>query len=242
MMMQLPVIVGLLDRRILLNYRFDPELLSKFLPSPFRPRLHKGYGVGGICMIRFRRLRPRHVPEMLGINSENAAHRIAVEWMQEGTNGEGVFIPRRDTASAFNSWAGGRIFPGIFQRTLFQVNENAGHYHVEITHAGAKPHVIFDGLECDDFSASSIFGSLDEASEFFAKGAVGYSAAKDNSHYQGMELRLLEWQIRPLKITRAYVRLYEDANDFPKGSVQIDSAMVMKKLRHEWHKIPMIKA
>jgi hypothetical protein len=242
MMMQLPVIVGLLDRRILLNYRFDPVYLSGFLPGPFRPRLHKGYGVGGICMIRFRHLRPRYIPEMLGITSENAAHRIAVEWMQDGTNREGVFIPRRDTTSAFNSWAGGRIFPGIFQRTLFQVDESAGRYHVEIAHAGAKPHVIFDGLECDDFSVSSVFGSLDEASEFFAKGAIGYSVAKDNSHYQGMELRLLEWQIRPLKITHAYVQLYEDANHFPKGSVQIDSAMVMKRLRHEWHKIPTITA
>ena len=240
--MQLPVIVGLLDRRILLNYRFDPEYLSKFVPQPFRPRLHKGYGVGGICMIRFHHLRPRHIPQMLGINSENAAHRIAVEWMQNGTNHEGVFIPRRDTASGFNYWAGGRIFPGIFQQSIFQVNENAGHYHVEIAQAGVSPHVIFDGEECDDFSESSIFQSVDEASEFFAKGAVGYSLANDKSHYQGMELRLLEWHIQPLKINQAYARLYEEAHDFPNGSVEIDSAMVMKKLRHEWHNIPTIEA
>jgi hypothetical protein len=240
--MQLPVIVGLLDRRILLNYHFDPEYLSKLLPRPFRPRLHKSYAVGGVCMIRFRQLRPRHIPAALGITSENAAHRIAVEWVQDGTKREGVFIPRRDTASAFNYWAGGRIFPGVFQRTRFQVNEDAGHYHVEIAGPGAEPHVIFDGEECDDFPTSSIFGSLDEASEFFAKGAVGYSLAKDNTHHQGMELRLLEWHIRPLKINHAQVRCFEDAGNFPKGSVEIDSAMVMKKLKHEWHNIPTIKA
>ena len=193
-------------------------------------------------MIRFHHLRPRHIPEILGINSENAAHRIAVEWMQGGTTHEGVFIPKRDTASVFNYWAGGRIFPGIFQQSVFRVNEGAGHYRVEISRAGVNPHVIFDGEECDDFSESSIFQSVDEASEFFAKGAVGYSLANDKSHYQGMELRLLEWHIQPLKINQAYVRLYEEAHDFPKGSVEIDSALVMKKLRHEWHNIPTIEA
>lgn len=193
-------------------------------------------------MIRFRHLRPRHIPEALGIDSENAAHRIAVEWMHDGANREGVFIPRRDTASTFNHWAGGRIFPGLFQKTVFQVNEDAGHYHIEIARAGEEPHVVFDGEECNDFSTSSIFGSLDEASEFFAKGTVGYSLAKDNSHLQGMELRLLEWHISPLKINRAHVQLYEDLSNFPKGSVQIDSAMIMRNLKHEWHNIPTMKA
>jgi len=241
-MIQIPVIEGTLDRRILLNYHFDPEYLRKFLPKPFEPRVHNDHGVGGICMIRFHRLRPRHFPNVLGIDSENAAHRIAVQWSQEGTRHEGVFIPRRDTASAFNYWAGGRIFPGIFQKTTFKVEETAGYYHIEIADPGEKPHVIFDGEDTAEFSRSSVFSCLKEASDFFAKGAIGYSASRDRIHFQGMELRLLEWHISSLKINTAYVRLYEDGHTFPKGSVQIDSAMVMRRLKHEWHNIPTIPA
>lgn len=241
-MIQLPVITGQLDRRILLNYRFDAESLRKFLPAPFEPRIHKDRGIGGICMIRFHDLRPRHVPGALGIDSENAAHRIAVTWPQRESRQEGVFIPQRDTASAFNHWAGGKIFPGIFQRSTFKVVETPGHYHVEIAYPGKDPHVAFDGEETADFSKSSIFASLEEASDFFAKGAVGYSPSRDRSHFQGMELRLLEWHISPLKINKAFVRLYEDGNTFPKGSVELDSAMVMRRLKHEWHNIPTIPA
>ncbi|MBA4293227.1 hypothetical protein C0431_09675 [bacterium] len=238
--MHLPVIVGQLDRRILLNYHFSPDLMSGFLPAPFEPRLHNGRGVGGICMIRFKQLRPRRFPGTLGINSENAAHRIAVQWRERGEHREGVFIPRRDTASAFNRWAGGRIFPGVFQIAQFAIDESQDHYHIEIADVGQPAHVIFDGNDTNDFSPHSIFTSLDEASDFFAKGAVGYSASRDGSHFQGMELRLLDWHISPLKINKAYVRLFEDGVTFPQGSVILDSAMVMRRLRHEWHNIRTI--
>jgi hypothetical protein len=241
-MIQLPIITGQLDRRILLNYRFSPEHLRRFVPAPFEPRLHKEHGIGGICMIRFQGLRPRGVPSAFGVDSENAAHRIAVTWQASGARKEGVFIPQRDTASSFNRWAGGRIFPGIFERSEFRVVETPGRYHVEISGAGSDPHVVFDGEDTESFSPSSIFSSLDEASAFFASGAVGYSPARDSSHFQGMELRLLEWHISPLKINTAFVRLYEDGKAFPKGSVQLDSAMVMRRLKHEWHRIPVIPA
>ena len=79
--MRIPVIKGVIDRRILANYRVDPEVLAKALPAPFRPQLHDGFGVAGICLIRLRDLRPSFVPLNFGIGSENAAHRIAVEPM-----------------------------------------------------------------------------------------------------------------------------------------------------------------
>ena len=51
---------------------------------------------------------------MVGMTSENSAHRIAVEWDdEEGVVKEGVFVPRRDTDSRLVALAGGRIFPGM---------------------------------------------------------------------------------------------------------------------------------
>jgi len=35
--MRLPVIHGLIRRRLLVNFRVDAEVMSRFLPSPFRP-------------------------------------------------------------------------------------------------------------------------------------------------------------------------------------------------------------
>ncbi|RZA05556.1 MAG: hypothetical protein EOP11_12540 [Proteobacteria bacterium] len=242
-MLQLPVIEGTLDRRILLNYTLDPDYLKTFLPSPFKPRLYKGMGVGGVCMIRFAALRPKHAPAFLGINSENAAHRIAVEWEANGSKHEGVYIPKRSTASAFNYLAGGRFFPGVFQKSEFQVSEEGANYQLIIQPEGAKSSVVsFSGEVSPRHHADSVFPTLEEASEFFAKGAVGYSRSRNAKHFEGMELRLLEWRIEPMKVNGAAVELFENGEFFPKGTTKLDSAMLMRNLRHEWHRIPELPA
>ncbi len=57
-MMRLPVIRGVIDRRILVNYRVDPDVMARIVPSPFRPQIVGGYAIAGICLIRLRRIRP----------------------------------------------------------------------------------------------------------------------------------------------------------------------------------------
>lgn len=121
--MFVPVIHGVIDRRILVNYRVDPAVLAALLPAPFRPKLVRGHGIAGICLIRLIHLRPRGLPASVGVASENAAHRIAVEWDEQGQTREGVFIPRRDTASRLNTWLGGRVVPGFHEHARFHVVE-----------------------------------------------------------------------------------------------------------------------
>ena len=108
--MKLPIIQGTIRRRILANFRVDPHAMQKQLPSRFRPKLHDGFAVAGICMIRLDHIRPKLMPEIVGISSENAAHRVAVLWDEDGSTREGVFISRRDTNSQLNLLLGGRIF------------------------------------------------------------------------------------------------------------------------------------
>src|SRR5688500_15375164 len=106
-MMRLPTIQGVIDRRILVNYRVDAGVASRLLPNPFRPKLASGYAMAGICLIRLKQIRPAFVPFAAGIGSENAAHRFAVVWERHGEQQEGVFIPRRDSSSRLNTILGG---------------------------------------------------------------------------------------------------------------------------------------
>src|SRR5205823_1046355 len=103
--MRLPIIQGLIERRILVNYRVDSEVLRRILPAPFRPQLIAGFGMAGICLIRLKQIRPEYLPAWLGIRSENAAHRVAVEWDDHGDLRQGVYIFRRDTNSRLNALA-----------------------------------------------------------------------------------------------------------------------------------------
>jgi Uncharacterized conserved protein (COG2071) len=236
--MLLDTIHGTIERRILLNYRIELEVLQKILPSGFRPKLFKGKGIGGVCMIRFGGLRPRKIPKWLGFGSENAAHRIAVEWDQEDGRKEGVFIPRRDTGSRMNKTLGGRVFPGIFEKSVFTVAESPDSISVKIQRADGTEEVSFAGHVADRLPISSCFESTEEAASFFSLGATGYSATLEAHHYHGMELRSLNWKVEPMQVTSAYSSFYSDPNYFPQGSVELDCALVMRNIEHEWHSRP----
>src|SRR5436853_2815889 len=131
--MYFPVIQGIIARRLLVNYRVDPDLIARLLPAPFRPKLVQGAAIAGICLIRLQGIRPRGTPARLGITSENAAHRIAVVWHDHGQLREGVYIPRRDTNSRLNTLVGGRLFPGRHHHALFTTTETDTTMSVALT-------------------------------------------------------------------------------------------------------------
>jgi hypothetical protein len=233
---------GTIARRILLNYRIDPEILEGVLPRPFRPNLYCGKAIGGVCMIRFQALRPRLVPSWLGITSENAAHRIAVAWEQDGETKEGVFIPRRDTSSWFNKTLGGRVFPGIFDRSQFHVDESGARVRVQIVREDGIEEVLFSGHLADSMPGTSLFPTIEEAAGFFSLGATGYSATREAGRFHGMELRCLDWTIQPLVVDEARSRFFGDPERFPAGSVELDCALLMRGIAHEWHSRPDLHA
>jgi hypothetical protein len=233
--MKIPVIRGTIDRRILMNYRVDPTVLASLLPHPFRPKVIHGYGLVGICLIRLKRLRPAFMPTWLGISSENAAYRSAVEWDAEGGLREGVYVRRRDTNSWLNSLAGGRIFPGFHHHAKFLVHESADRFEVTLRSDDGVSNMSVRGHRANRLPDSSIFQSVEEASAFFEAGSLGYSATLNPSRFQGLELRCFNWQVEPLEVEEVRSTLFEDQTVFPKGSIEFDCALLMRGIEHEWH-------
>lgn len=229
--MRLPTIHGYIDRRILVNFTADPDVVRKIIPEPFRPKVYKGKAIVGICLIRLKNIKPKGLPDFIGISSENGAHRIAVEWDEEGETKEGVYIPRRDTSLRLNTLVGGRIFPGKHYLAKFNVKEGNGNYHIDFT-SSDNTRISIDAKETNHFDPNSIFENLDNVSAFFEKGAVGYSPNKDK--YEGLKLQAYTWQVRPLKVQHVHSSFYENEADFPKGSIQFDNALLMTKVEHEW--------
>lgn len=229
---------GTIDRRILLNYRVDPVALARVLPAPFRPKLVEGVGIAGVCMIRFRGLRPRGVPEFVGRDSENAAHRIAVEWVADGVRQEGVFIPQRNTSSMLNRVLGGRLFPGIFKKARFTSHDGPDAVELRIVNPDGTVEAVFEGAIADRHAPESVFPTLEDAAGFFSLGATGYSTTRQTGHFHGMELRSLDWSVRPLRVDDHYSRFFADSARFPAGAVELDCALLMRSVPHEWHSRP----
>jgi hypothetical protein len=233
--MKLPLIRGVIDRRILANYRVDAAVLARVLPPQFRPKLIGGFGVAGICLIRLKQIRPRGFPPFMGISSENAAHRIAIEWDENGAVREGVFIPRRDTSSRMNVLAGGRLFAGLHHHALFNVHESADRFSVSLDSDDHRTHVRIDATLADALPAGSVFGDIDCASRFFQAGSLGYSPSAEPGRLDALELHSLDWKVQPLAVQRIESSFFDDRARFPDGSIQFDCALLMRGMQHEWH-------
>ena len=232
--MRIPTIRGLIDRRVLVNFRVDLEVLSRVCPSPFRPQIVNGYGVAGICLIRLKHIRPKFLPSPFGISSENAAHRIAVEWDANGSTQSGVFIPRRDTSSLINAFAGGRIFPGVHHRARFDVRESDDNYHITMESLDGSVHVSVEGHAVTELPGDSVFSSVKDVSNFFEAGSLGYSPATATSQFDGLELRSFNWHVQPLAVSHVQSSFFDNLDYFPAGSVSFDNALLMRGINHEW--------
>src|SRR4029077_3349186 len=131
-----------------------PDAVRKIIPEPFRPKVYKGKAIVGICLIRLKNIKPKGLPDFIGISSENGAHRIAVEWDEEGLIKEGVYIPRRDTSLRLNTLVGGRLFPGKHYLAKFNVKEADGSYHIDFT-SSDNTSISIDAKETGQFNRNS---------------------------------------------------------------------------------------
>ncbi len=234
--MRIPVLKGTIKRRLLVNFRVDAEVMRRQLPEPFRPKLHQGFAIAGICLIRLEEIRPKGFPGFVGITSENAAHRIAVEWTDaNGALREGVYIPRRDTSSRLNHWAGGTLFPGEHHLARFSVSDDGQSIDLAMQAKDGAASLRVSGHASDALPGTSCFESLLAASAFFEGGSVGYSVTQDETRLDGIALHTLEWKVNPLTVSLVESSYFEDTQRFPSGSVIFDHALIMRDLLHEWH-------
>jgi hypothetical protein len=231
--MKIPTVQGLIERRILINYQIEPDVLQNYLPKPFRPKIIKGKGIAGICLIRLKEIRPTGFPKFIGISSENGAHRIAIEWDENGITKEGVFVPRRDTSSKLNSLAGGRIFPGLHYLADFTIKEENSYYEVGFV-SEDNTSLSIKAKETVLWNSESVFETIQDASNFFEKGSLGYSPMPNKNSFDGLELQTYDWKVSPLEVEEVHSSFFEDESIFPQDSIKFDNALLMKNINHKW--------
>lgn len=235
--MKVPSITGTIVRRLLVNFRVDPAALQPLLPAPFSPLLLDGWAIAGICLIRLEGIKPEVLCLPIGLGSENAAHRVAVQWEAAGTSRQGVFIPRRDTNSKLNAWAGGRLFPGTHHLADFQVSDT-DELSIRYQSRDKSAQVEVRGRQSSAWPKESVFKCLLSASDFFRKGSCGYSPTERDDLLDGIELDCPNWEANAFEAEEVYSSFFEDRSVFPKGSVHYDCSLIMRNLQHRWKSLP----
>lgn len=240
--MRSPNLRGEMERRLLVNYRLDPDIARRHLPAPFRPQIHRGYAVAGICLIRLGSMRPSGLPRTVGLRSENAAHRFAVAWDDPAVGPQtGVYIPRRDSNSLVNVILGGRVFPGEHHRATFDVVETDEHLHVAYAAKDGSACVAVDADINSAFDGSALFDSVEDASIFFEQGSLGYSATRSEGIFDGLRLHTAAWKVEPVRVTAAASSFFDDRDLFPEGSAVLDNALLMRRVPVDWQATPHLR-
>jgi Uncharacterized conserved protein (COG2071) len=224
---------GTIQRRLLVNYRIDPDVAATQLPHPFRPQIVAGWAVAGVCFIRLAATRPHGLPHRIGLTTENVAHRFAVEYDDQDGNHRGVYIPRRDTNSLLTSLAGDRIFPGQHHLARFHVHEErAG---IQINVLSRDRHVQLDvQAHPDSRIHSQLFASVHLAADFFRQGSVGWSPSSRRADLDAVRLGSHRWDVQPLGVDHMTSSLFDNHDLFPPGSATLDCALLMKNLPVSW--------
>jgi hypothetical protein len=232
---------SVVERRLLVNYRVDPEYAASQLPAAFRPQTVRGWAVAGICLLRLGQVRPTALPAARwGLGSENAAHRYAVEWDTPTGPATGVYIRRRDSGSLLNVLAGGRLFPGRHGRAAFTVVETDTTMHVRYTTADHSTEVDVAGTIQPDgwWQGSELFETFTAASRFFRRGSDGYSPRRDGG-FDGMRLCCDDWRLRPFAVQRVVSSVYDT---YPAGTAVLDCALAMTNVPARWQPLPALTA
>lgn len=233
----LPILTGLIARRVLLNFRADPRIAQALLPRPFVVETCRGAAIVGICLIRLEQLRPKGFPSQVGLASENMAHRIAVRYPANGEMKSGVFIWRRETDQRLVQVFGGRLFPGVHHGAKFLTQTDGDEISMQVKSNDGETDVSFSARDSLAWQPTSLFKGVDEASDFFRRGECGFSSSLNQSSVEGMQLKISQWRLKPMVVQLKKTAFYSNPSRFPEGSVEFDCGLIMRAVPHQWHQI-----
>jgi uncharacterized protein YqjF (DUF2071 family) len=235
--MRTPILCGVIKRRFLLNYRAEPEVVRRLLPAPFSPTLYHGYAIAGVCLVRVESVRPRGLPAWVGVNGENAVHRVAANWVDSmGQPHKGVFVARRDTDLWLAALFGRKLFAAEYHRARFAVEESAGHVEFACRSLDRAAEIHFSGDDALNLPASSCFKSLQE--DFFRTDSSRSTVIEDSQDLNGIAVESNEWKVQPIRVNRVFCSFFDDKNRFPPGTIEFDHALVMRDIAQVWHLAP----
>ena len=181
---------------------------------------------------------PRILPGWLGLRSENAR---ASNRRRMGTGRRGlrkVFSFRAETRTLPSTNFLVVSVPWHFHKGSFDGDEAADQISLTI-YPSRRPRkeARFKGRVGRALSETSLFDTVEQAASFFSLGATGYSATHKEVITTGWSCAALDWHVSRWTL-RTHIPAAFRFEALSEGSVELDCALVMRNIEHEWHSRP----
>ena len=116
----------------------------------------------------------------------------------------------------------------------FHVHEGSDRVRVRYRSDDGMVGIEVRAYHADGLPAGSLFETVDEASEFFRRDSLGFSPARAGGSCQGVELQTTTWNVQPLDIECVHSSWFDDEARFPRASIELDSALLMRSIPARW--------
>jgi uncharacterized protein YqjF (DUF2071 family) len=230
----LRVFEGVVARRLVVNFRVDPEVAAGLVPAPLEPARLGGAAVAGMSLIRLEQIRPRGLAPIVGLAIENMAHWVAVTAPVEDGRVSAFFVLRRDTESRLVATLGGPLFSAAHHLAQFDVDEDERHLRAKVRTDNGAADVEVEVDWGAAFRGTPCFPSLGAAERFFREFERGFTASETGGLLAAVRLRPSPVRLEPVRLVAARCRYFEDPKRFPEGSVTLDGALGMRSIPYEW--------
>jgi len=211
---------GRFERTLQINYRVDPGLLAEQLAPGLRPLLVRGWGIAGIALLRISDLRPRFLPDWLGRRSEHALHWVAIESHVDGESAPGVWVVRYDTDMRLSAVRGGLFGAGGWH-ARFELSETPTRIRARMRSDESAAQIELEAGVSHELPRDSVFATASDAADVFLQDHR-IAALRSARHLGDAE---------PLRIVHIGSSYFDDSARFPRGSVALDSAVIVRRLR-----------
>ena len=219
-------VCGVVERRLLVNYRVELDVLDTVLTDPLRGREvgDTGKGVGSVCITRVEDTRPGFLPESLGVTVEMATHRVYARVEDGGDHC--VYVPWRGVSSRFHALVLSSLLPTDFDSADFLTEDRDGARQVRVDWDSDVAGVVFRDTDRDTVDDDSVFYSVESASTFLCEAGVEYAMTGDV--YTGVETCPDRTDLKPVEISD------ERSSYFGKLGGEFDSAFGMTDVELAW--------
>ena len=173
---------GHIRRCWLFTWRTPEETVRPLLPAPLVPVTHRGFAFWNAVVCEIGGMRPRALPESLGIGYWHAAYRLHVRArVAGGREVEGLHFIRSDCDRSIVAALGNALTDFRFHTARIAVQETAGAVvgRIDVADASARFHI--DRHATPQLSAGSPFASVAEAAAFLKYKPCGLSPASPDA-------------------------------------------------------------
>jgi len=218
--------LGRIRSRTLVQYRADPEAVARLLPARFRPAVHRGHALIGVCHTRMDEPRGGWTPlAHLTMGTDLLTWRIPAVVERSGRDGEAernaVWIPRRDTSSWFGANCTGRLTRGRWRLSRFELDESPGGVTLVVERDGER-ELELRAEACGELRGS-VLHDLGEARHVLGAQGEARPTFALAPGFDELDLDPEHWDVEALEVREALARPFAEL--LPAGSFEIDCAL-----------------